>query len=377
MQETRNKYYRYKRQTVLKEFGTEAQDKLFCSSVVVIGAGGLGCPAMQYLAAAGVGTIGIVDFDKVELSNLQRQTLYIPDDIGRYKAAVAAEKLKTFNPDIQFNIYTTRLTTGNALEILQPYDIIIDGTDNFSTRYLINDACVLLKKPLIYGAVLQMEGQVGVFNLLDNESSVIANYRDLFPQPPLASTAPSCNEAGVLGVLPGVIGTMQAAEAIKIITGIGKPLCNKILSCNVSNNMFYELSISPSEKAGANFPATPADFKKIDYDWFCGMEHHAEEITISEFEALMENENIQIIDVREADELPKMDVFNTLQIPLSRFAEGVQDIDTKSKIVVLCQSGMRSLKAVKLLKEKFPDGRFYSLAGGILEWEKHQIKISK
>ena len=377
MKEAGKKYYRYTRQTVLKDFGTVAQDKLFRSSILVIGAGGLGCPALQYLAAAGVGTIGIVDFDKVELSNLQRQTLFSPEDIGKYKAEVAAEKLKSFNPDVQFNTYTTCLSNANALEILEPYDIVLDGTDNFSTRYLINDACVILKKPLIYGAVLRMEGQVGVFNLLDKETGVITNYRDLFPQPPLPETVPSCIEAGVLGVLPGIIGTHQAAEVIKIITGIGKPLYNKILSCNVSNNLYYELSVSPSDKSGTNFPATKEEFKNFDYDWFCGVKPPVEEISYSVFDKLRENEHIQIIDVREADELPKIDEFKTLQIPWSRFAESIQKIDTENKIVVLCQSGIRSLKAVRLLKEKFSGGRFYSLSGGVLEWEKHQIKISK
>lgn len=363
------KYQRYERQLILKEFGTVAQDKLSGAKVLVVGAGGLGCPALQYLAAAGVGKIGIVDFDKVELTNLQRQTLFTVDDIGKPKAVVAAERLKQFNPEINFSVYATKLETTNALEIINEYDVVVDGSDNFATRYLVNDACVLLNKPLVYGAVLRFEGQVGVFNLKENNGGCSTNYRDLFPQPPEAATVPSCNEAGVLGVLPGIIGTMQAAEAIKIITGIGVPLSNTILSYNMLSNVFYECAVSPLKNVEIVYPRTVEEFKNFDYDWYCNGIDYSNEITPAEFDALRKNEKIKIIDVREKGELPVIDEFDCLQIPLSRFKENIPGISTKDKIVLICKSGKRSLSALKLLKEKSTDYNAYSLRGGIDAWK--------
>ena len=233
-----NNYNRYQRQIQLKEIGQLGQEKITHAKVLMIGAGGLGCPALQYLAAAGVGTIGIVDFDVIEMSNLQRQILYTVDDIGQSKAITAAKKLSLLNPEIIIDVYNVQITNNNALEILENYDIIIDGSDNFATRYLINDACVLLDKPLIYGAVLRFEGQIGVFNLADETTNSKTNYRDLFPKPPDLDSSISCNDVGVLGVIPGIIGTMQATEALKIITGIGKSLTNKIISYNALENTF-------------------------------------------------------------------------------------------------------------------------------------------
>ncbi len=364
-----NTYRRYERQIVLKEFGTAAQEKLFRAKVLVVGAGGLGCPALQYLSAAGVGYIGIVDFDKVELTNLQRQVLFTVDDIGKPKAKVAAEKLKLFNPEIQFSVYEEKLGTANALEIIGEYDIVIDGTDNFATRYLVNDACVLLGKPLVYGAVLRFEGQVGVFNYPDKDGSPGVNYRDLFPQPPEPSTVPSCNEAGVLGILPGIIGTMQAAEAIKIITGIGRPLSNIIVSYNLLNNIYFECMVSSAGNNDINFPKSKAAFKSFNYEWFCGNTHHSGEISPEEFDELRKNENVSIIDVREKDELPVIDEFPVTQIPLSRFELGVSAIAEKNKIVLICKSGKRSLSALKLLTERYPDCIAYSLKGGIDAWK--------
>lgn len=365
-----NTYQRYERQIVLKEFGTIAQDKLSGSAVLVIGAGGLGCPALQYLTAAGVGRIGIIDFDIIELTNLQRQTLYTVADIGRPKSVTAAEKLKLFNPEIHFSVYQEKLGTGNALEIIEGYDVVIDGSDNFPTRYLVNDACVLLGKPLVYGAVLRFEGQTGVFNLPDNVMGKSVNYRDLFPQPPEPSTVPSCNEAGVLGILPGIIGTMQAAEAIKIITGIGKPLSNTIVSYNLLNNAYYEFAVSPAKENDIACPKTMPEFENFNYDWFCGNIHHAAEISPATFDAMRANEKINIIDVREAGELPVINEFPFTQIPLSRFGESMQDISIKDKIVLICKTGKRSLSALKLLIEKFPECQAYSLKGGIEAWKK-------
>lgn len=369
-----NKYERYRRQTVLKEFGTSAQDKLFEAKVLVVGAGGLGCPALQYLVAAGVGTLGIIDFDVVELSNLQRQTLFSVEDIGKPKAQTAADKLAAFNPDVQINVYQIKLDSKNALEILEAYDVVIDGTDNFATRYLVNDACVLLNKPLVYGAVLRFEGQVGVFNLIDKETGVSTNYRDLFPNPPLPSSVLSCNEAGVLGVLPGLIGTMQAAETIKIITSIGKPLCNKIVSCGLKNNLFYEFSISPAKEINVNFPKTKSAFLIFDYEWFCGIDRTLHEISPAEFDALRMKEEVNIIDVREKDEVPVVDEFLFEQIPLSRFDEVISEPAVECKTIIFCQTGIRSLTALKILTEKFPTCEAYSLMGGIVGWKKHYYK---
>lgn len=366
------KYQRYQRQISLNEFGTAAQEKLFQAKVLVLGAGGLGCPALQYLSAAGVGTIGIVDFDLVELTNLQRQTLYSVEDIGKPKAQTAANKLMAFNPDILFQIHNIKLESQNALELLRSYDVVIDGTDNFATRYLVNDACVLLNKPLVYGAVLRFEGQVGVFNLADKDTKIKTNYRDLFPAPPDPASAPSCNEAGVLGVLPGIIGTLQATEAIKIITGIGKPLCNTIVSYNALTNLFYEFQVLPAKEINSSIPKNESDFKNSNYKWFCGIHEELSEITATEFDMLRVHEKIDIIDVREMDELPLVNEFFFTQIPLSKFEETTNDISTKNKMVVFCQTGKRSLTAIKLLNEKFPECLAYSLKGGITEWKKQQ-----
>jgi len=229
-------YERYHHQMILKDFGEAGQQKLLQAKVLVIGAGGLGCPALQYLTAAGIGTIGIVDDDVVTLSNLHRQILYSTSDIGFLKAEKAAEKLRQLNPEISIIVYSERLTTQNALSIMKAYDVIIDGTDNFSTRYMINDACVLLQKPLVYGAVSQYEGQVAIFNYKKENLYEGVNYRDLFPYPPKDTEVLNCAEAGVLGILPGIIGTMQANETIKLITGIGKPLINRMLTFNALNN---------------------------------------------------------------------------------------------------------------------------------------------
>lgn len=368
-----NKYERYQRQVILKEIGTEGQDKLFKSKVLVVGAGGLGCPALQYLAAAGVGTIGIVDFDVVELSNLHRQVLFNVDDIGKAKAEVAAKKLQVFNPGIKLIVHNTKLSNDNALEIFMNYDIVIDGTDNFSTRYLVNDACVLLNKPLVYGAILRYEGQVGVFNFQNEFGGSSTNYRDVFPTPPLPSTVPSCSEAGVLGVLPGIIGAMQAAEAIKLITGIGEPLCNKILSYNLRNNSFYEFGISPSSSKNILVPKNEKEFLNFEYDWFCGIHQEPLEISVSEFDILRKQDEIAIVDVREKGELPVVNGFSYQQIPLSQFEISLPGFLSQNKTVIFCQTGKRSLKAVKILKEKFPGSIVYSLKGGIEAWKKQML----
>ena len=360
---------RYQRQIQLKEIGSVGQEKIAKAKVLVIGAGGLGCPALQYLAAAGVGTIGIVDFDVVELSNLQRQILYTVVDIGQSKAFTAAKKLSLLNPEIKIEFYNVQITNKNAFEILENYDIIIDGSDNFVTRYLINDACVLLDKPLIYGAVLRFEGQIGVFNLADETTKSKTNYRDLFPKPPDLDSAISCNDVGVLGVIPGIIGTMQATEALKIITGIGKPLANKIISYNSLENSFYDFEIVINTNLSIDYPKSKTSFLNFDYNWFCNSNLDVATLSVDEFDSLRTKEKITIIDVREKGELPVVDEFDFTLIPLSDFENLVSTISQENKIVVFCKSGQRSLNAIKILKDKFPDCKAYSLAGGIENWK--------
>ncbi len=359
---------RYQRQIQLKEFGHVGQDKIAQSSVLVIGAGGLGCPALQYLAAVGVGTIGIADFDVVEMSNLQRQILYTVDDIGKSKAITAAKRLKTLNPNISILPYNFQITNNNALEILAKYDIVIDGSDNFATRYLVNDACVLLEKPLIYGAVLRFEGQIGVFNLTDNQSNIKTNYRDLFPEPPSDSTL-SCNDVGVLGVIPGIIGTMQAIETIKIITGIGKPLSNKIMCYNALENSFYAFEMDVKSDKSIDFPKNKIAFLAYDYEWFCNKNLNIEVLSVLEFDVLRSLETITIVDVREKGELPSVDEFPFIFIPLHEFESLASTIPIENKVVIYCKSGQRSMQAVKILKEIFPNCQAYSLAGGIEAWK--------
>ena len=351
---------RYARQILLKEFGEAAQKKLLNAKVLVIGAGGLGCPALQYLAAAGVGNIGIVDFDVVDLTNLHRQILYSMEDIGKFKALAAAKKLSSLNPEIKIHPFNFQLTNKNSLELISGYDLVID-------------ACVLLDKPLVYGAILRFEGQVGVFNLEDIVSKIKTNYRHLFPEPPDPLSILSCNEVGLLGVLPGIIGTMQALEAIKIITSIGKTLCNKIISYNALNNSFYDFEIVPTNNDTIPFPKTESDFLNFDYEWFCNS--NSKQISAYEFDELRMNEKLTIIDVREIDELPFVDEFLFTHIPLSKFESSISQISIENKIVVFCNSGSRSLKAVNSINEIIPDCIAYSLKDGIEAWKKKNTEI--
>ena len=367
---SKEKYERYERQILLKEFGVAAQKKLSHAKVLVVGAGGLGCPVLQYLAAAGVGTIGIVDDDVVSLHNLHRQVLYNMNDIGLSKAEVAAEKLKALNNEITIVSYNKRLTNKNALEIINVFDIIVDGTDNFSSRYMINDACILLSKPLIYGAISKFEGQVAVFNVKDEVNKRAINYRDLFPVPPKDDEVLNCADAGVLGVLPGIIGTMQANETIKLITGIGKPLISTMLTYNALNNSVYQFNLLLNEDAQAFTPKDKNEFLKMNYEWLCSSETNKSfEIDVERFDDFLNNNNSTVIDVREKDEQPFVDEFEYLQIPLNEIVSN-QNLVEKENVVVFCQSGNRSLQAAQLLNELFNDKHIYSLKGGIVEWKK-------
>lgn len=370
------KYERYQRQILLKGFGIEAQQKLLHAKVLVIGAGGLGCPALQYLVGAGVGTIGIVDDDIVSLNNLHRQVLFDVNDIGFLKAEVAAKKLSALNDEININFYNKRLMNENAFSIIKEYDIVVDGTDNFSTRYLINDACVLLNKPLIYGAISQYEGQLAVFNVNNRNRS--ANYRDLFPDPPKDDEVLNCAEAGVLGVLPGIIGTMMANETIKLITETGKPLINSMLTYNALDNSNYEFNFSLNEDAQKLIPKDEATFLKIDYEWLCSSKIDDRlEINGEKFDSMIDDDKTLIIDVREIHEQPFVDEFKHVQIPLSGLAENQIPIDS-NPVIVFCQSGKRSLQAAKMLSNIFKDKHIYSLKGGIVEWKrKHELQANE
>ena len=363
-------YERYQRQIILKGFGLAGQQKLLQAKVLVIGAGGLGCPALQYLAGTGIGCIGIVDDDMVSLTNLHRQVLYAVHDIGQSKAIKAKEKLQQLNPEINIIAYKERLTTQNALAIIGGFDIVIDGTDNFASRYLINDACVLMKKPLVYGAVSQFEGQVAVFNYQNNDDTATVNYRDLFPHPPKDDEVLNCAEAGVLGVLPGIIGTMQASEAIKLITGIGKPLINLLLTYNVLNNSMFELSISSNAEKISLIPNNENDFKLMDYEWLCSSANKEYEIDGATFNNFLLEKNIAFIDVRELDELPLITAFNHTQTPLSQFIKNIPAIENGT-IILFCQSGKRSRQAVQILLDAVGNSKkIFSLKGGIINWLK-------
>jgi len=378
--ERKESYDRYQRQIILPGFGEESQQKLLKAKILVMGAGGLGCPVLQYLAAAGTGTIGIVDDDVVALNNLHRQVLYSVGDIGLSKAERAAYLLRQLNPEINIIPYNERLTVQNALTLITDFDIIVDGTDNFSTRYLINDACVLLNKPLVYGAISQFEGQVSVFNFRKNSNDEAVNYRDLFPDPPVEDEVLNCADAGVLGVLPGVIGTMMANETIKLVTGIGEPLANQLLTYNALNNQVYQLTLSARKGTRLLIPENEAAFLQRDYEWLCSSKSRhpiaiGSEIDADSFNGLIAKGGVDVIDVREPGEMPAVNDFSNIKIPLALLPENLALINSDT-IVAFCQSGKRSLQAVKVLSGIFGDNKkIYSLRGGIAEWKKQKQTI--
>jgi len=365
---------RYSRHLILPGFGLQSQEKLKCAKVLVIGAGGLGCPVLLYLTAAGAGEIGIIDFDKVDESNLQRQILFSIEDIGKLKTETAAARLSKQNPFIKINTYPFRLENKNALDILSGYDVIIDGTDNFATRYLVNDACVLLNKPLVYGAIYKYEGQVSVFNYNDNSGKPGPTYRCLFPAPPASGSVPNCSEIGVLGVLPGIIGTLQATEAIKIITGIGEPLSGKLL---LFDALTMNSVIVETERNDAWINSTPKnkeEFLKTDYEFFCGNKHTGNSIktiTVSELQKIIgDKNNVQLLDVREPGEQPVIAELTDLQIPLGEISGHADMISKDKKVIVFCRSGVRSKRAIELLEKDFGFTNLYNMDGGVMEWIK-------
>jgi adenylyltransferase/sulfurtransferase len=362
---------RYSRHLILPEVGLAGQKKICSTSVVCIGAGGLGSPIAMYLAAAGIGKIGVVDFDTVDFSNLQRQIIHGTPDVGRSKAESARDTIKRINPNVEVVLHNTRISSENALEILAQYDIVVDGTDNFPTRYLTNDACVLLKKPNVYGSIFRFEGQASVFAPhLDGPC-----YRCLYPEPPPPGMVPSCAEGGVLGVLPGIVGTIQATEILKLALGKGSSLIGRLLLFNALEMKFREVRLRRDPKCplcGEN----PTITKLIDYEMFCGITpqadapaSHPDEVTVQEMKKALEDPalGIRVIDVREPDEHQIAHVQGVPLFPLSALPRQFTELDPNQQIYIHCKSGVRSLRALQFLREQ---GFKYvkSVKGGISAW---------
>lgn len=370
---TNDEVKRYSRHLIMPEVGVEGQLKLKAGSVLCIGAGGLGSPAALYLAAAGVGRIGIVDFDVVDFSNLQRQVIHGTPDVGRSKLASAKDRLLALNPLIQIDTYETAISSKNALDLFKPYDVILDGTDNFPTRYLVNDACVLLGKPNTYGSIFRFEGQASVFATKNGPC-----YRCLYPEPPPPGLVPSCAEGGVLGVLPGVIGTIQATEAVKLIMGIGEPLIGRFLIYDALRMKFRELKLKkdPDCPVCGTHPTVTA---LIDYEQFCGVapasepamsaqESHETEIDVNELKRKIDaKDDFYLLDVREPNEFKIGRIPGSTLIPLGEVPQRFQEIPKDTEIVVHCKMGGRSAKAAAFLRQQgFKTVK--NLKGGITDW---------
>lgn len=361
---TNTELQRYNRHIILSKVGLAGQERLKGASVLVVGAGGLGCPVLQYLAATGVGKIGIVDFDTVALSNLQRQILYTSEDIGKSKAEVAQKRLQLMNPEIEVFAHLVSINTSNILDLLTDYQIIVDCTDNFPTRYLLNDACVLLDKPLVFGAIFKFEGQVSIFNLKDKKGEKGATYRCLFPKMPQAGEIPNCAEAGVIGILPGIIGTLQANEVIKLILGIGEPLRNKILLFDALTLQSQIIKFKRIE-AQANIQAL-GNYKEV-----CEStkSNQMKTISVQVLKDLLDNNaSLQLIDVREDYEFEICHLENAQLMPLGEIESLAYQIDDSKQVIVYCHHGMRSASAIRLLENKFAFQNLYNLEGGIHAW---------
>lgn len=361
---------RYNRHIIIPEFGLESQQKLKAAKVLVVGSGGLGSPVLLYLAAAGIGTIGIVDFDVVDDSNLQRQILFGVESVGVPKVEAAKKRLLALNPHINIRLYNEQLTSQNALEIIKEYDVVADGTDNFPTRYLVNDACVLTGRPNVYASIFQFEGQVSVFNYGTTAGQRGPNYRDLYPTPPPPGLVPSCAEGGVLGVLPGIIGSMQASEVIKVITGVGETLSGRFFIFDALN--FETRTFKISKRADNPISGTnPSIRELIDYEQFCGMkavEKPVKEISVKElYDMQVRGEKFQLIDVREQHEYDIVNLGGEL-IPLGTVVDNADKIDNDKPVVVHCKMGGRSAKAIRELEEKYGFKNLYNLKGGILAY---------
>jgi sulfur-carrier protein adenylyltransferase/sulfurtransferase len=360
---------RYSRHLIMPEVGMEGQLKLKKAKVLCIGTGGLGAPLGLYLAAAGVGRIGLVDFDSVDFTNLQRQVLFGTSDVGRPKIAAAADRLRNLNPEIQIDAYETHLSSENALELFKDYDIIVDGTDNFPTRYLVNDACVILGKPNVYGSIFRFEGQITVFGYPDGPC-----YRCLYPEPPPPGLVPSCAEGGVLGVLPGIVGTIQAAETLKLIIGKGQPLVGRLLLFDALAMKFRELKLRKNPECPV-CGTHPTVTKLIDYVQFCGIRGEEAPSTVTNIpeitprdlkSRLDKGDDLYILDVREPHEYD-IGNLNGHLIPLGELPQRVNELDSSREIVAHCRSGKRSAEAVEFL-QKAGFRKIWNLKGGILAW---------
>lgn len=369
---TKQELNRYSRHLALPEVGIKGQERIKKGKVLIVGAGGLGSPAALYLAAAGVGTIGIADFDNVEENNLQRQIIHTTKDVGATKTESAKKAILGLNPNVKVEAYNLRLDSKNAMGIIEQYDVIIDASDNFPTRYLVNDACVLLKKPNVYGSIFRFEGHASVFNLDDGPC-----YRCLFPNPPLKDAVPTCAQGGVLGILPGVIGTIQATEALKIILGIGETLSGRFLVYDALSMAFRELKLSKNKNCpicGGN----PEIKELIDYEQFCSMKNEEErpleeyEINAKQLKKMIDDhEDFILVDVREEPEWDICKIKGATLIPLSQMANGdigiLETVEKDRKIVLYCYSGARSAEALGILKNKgFKN--LNSVVGGIYAW---------
>ncbi len=350
MKLTQNEQQQYNRHLILDEIGESGQLKLKQARVLVIGAGGLGCPVLQYLTAAGVGTIGVIDHDKIDQSNLQRQILYSHNEIGKFKAEVAANKLAGLNPFVEFEIYLQKVTSEIAIELFSRYDIIVDGSDNFPTRYLVNDAAVLSNKPVVFGSIFKFEGQVSVFNYQNGPT-----YRCLYPNPPKPNEVPNCSAVGVLGVLPGIIGIFQANEVLKMICGIGEVLSGKLLTYDALSMQQLTLGFEKDE----TIQITQLD---SDYDFFCGLPKSNLEITLQE----LENSSIDyhLLDVREDYERAQYNIGGQ-HIPLGELQNRYHEVSQEKDLVVYCKAGVRSKMAIDILKDKGFIKQLLNLRGGV------------
>jgi len=365
---------RYSRHLILPEVGVEGQEKLKKSSVLLIGMGGLGSPLGLYLAAAGIGKLGLIDFDLVDYSNLQRQVIHTTADVGRPKVESGRDKIQAINPNVQVEIHRERLSAANILEVIKPYDVVIDGTDNFPTRYLVNDACVFQKKPNIYGSIFRFEGQATVFDPTRGPC-----YRCLYPEPPPPGMVPSCAEGGVLGILPGTIGLIQATETIKLILGVGEPLIGRLLLYNALDAKYREVKIQKDPDCPV-CSKNPTITQLIDYEQFCGIKKsegtgvatgqtRIPEISVQELADLKKGGNgkFVLIDVREPEEFQIAKIEGAKLIPLGQIQSRVNELDSADDIVVHCHYGGRSAKAVEFLRQ-IGFKKVRNLVGGIDAW---------
>lgn len=358
---------RYIRQMQLPEIGGAGQQKLKRASVLVVGAGGLGGPALSYLTGAGIGTIGVIDDDVVSLSNLHRQVLFSEDDLGRNKALAAVEHLKKQNSSIVFRSYPERLLPKNAEPVLREYDIVLDCSDNFSTRYLLNDACIILKKPLVFAAIDKFQGQVSVFNCGSNGETPVT-YRCLFPEPPAPGAISNCETAGVLGMLPGVLGCLQAAETVKLICGFGELLAGKVLVFDLLTMQSQVLEVPPRRESYSAVPASFEELMNRDYG-FDGLSPERNSISVEELMELhTSGDSLQLIDIRQPGEWPEAEGLETISIPLPLLEKSVSRIASEGKVVLFCSRGDRSSKACEILSSKYNLKNIFTLQGGIEAW---------